>query len=66
MYSLSKEQKLSNYKEILENKTRKLENLRKEVLNLQKIIKSLEDKEESNLNYSSSSSRFSIPKIGER
>jgi uncharacterized protein YlxW (UPF0749 family) len=42
MYSLTKEQKISNLNEILEQKKKKLENLTKEVQNLEAKIAKIE------------------------
>jgi protein subunit release factor A len=63
MYFLTKEQKLANYNEQYENKARKFQNLKAELINMQKKIKLLEQISET-AQESGTTSRFSLPKIG--
>lgn len=56
MYTLTREQKISNYQELLKQKLEKIENLQKEVENIQKKLDKLSKASMQNLDSTEGSS----------
>jgi uncharacterized protein YlxW (UPF0749 family) len=50
MFQLSKEQKISNVRELLQSKKRKVENLNREIISLEEKLKEIERREEKTSN----------------